>query len=479
VGSSQKNADWVLRNYDPQTTFQSSVEHEAKRLFVLKSYRVLESEREPALDELTSEMRQKFDVPWAVVSLVDYGRQWFMSIDRDDLGVEETSRQVAFCSHTVQQRQGLLVVPHALEDVRFRDNPLVQGGPGLRFYAGAALTSPEGYNMGALCVFDNKPRPRGLSQGEQELLKSKADDAVKILVERRKKLETREKRQQVHQAQESHGATSMNDFDKDENQETKRDRSPSQQSPSTEKKHRRTGTKTATSPSLQPSSSAVSLEDLTSSIIEKPTALQENGSTQHPLPDPRTTNVDPDTYLAMLIEARLGVTLTTRPALELSDFFASISESQVAAYSMEIVCACRENNVSKLREFHEARGRECLNCYNRFGEGLLNMACRRGFKDIVEFLLSPEVGLDIRICDDYGRTPLHDACWNPEPQLDICAWLMSIDPSLWLITDKRGFTPFQYARKSDWHVWREFLFDNREHLKALTEPDILSRFSKA
>ena len=96
---------------------------------------------------------------------------------------------------------------------------------------------------------------------------------------------------------------------------------------------------------------------------------------------------------------------------------------------------------------------------------------------MTKFLLSPEVDLNVRVRDDYGRTPLHDACWNPEPQLEICTLLLQRDPSLFLVADARGFTPFQYARKSDWNVWRQFLFDHREHLRPLARPDIASKFS--
>merc|ERR1712228_84592 len=116
-------------------------------------------------------------------------------------------------------------------------------------------------------------------------------------------------------------------------------------------------------------------------------------------------------------------------------------------------------------------------CFNRFGEGLLNLTCRRGFSDSVAFLLSDRVNLNVRVRDDFGRTPLHDACWNPEPLIDICTKLMEKDPSLFLVTDKRGYTAFQYARKTDWPLWRKFLFDRRHLLAPIMSEEIKSRFS--
>lgn len=200
-----------------------------------------------------------------------------------------------------------------------------------------------------------------------------------------------------------------------------------------------------------------------------------NPLSETPLPDYKIPGVNPDKYLAMLVEAMYGVKVKVVPALEQRDFFAKIQEEQMAAYSIEVVSAARENNVDKLRAIFQERGREALDCYNRFGEGMLNLACRRGFTEMVDFLLH-QVRLPVRICDDCGRTPLHDACWNPSPQLDICTWILEQDPSQFLVTDKRGYTPFQYARDGDWHIWRKFLYEKRHLLAPLVQPELLSRF---
>lgn len=195
------------------------------------------------------------------------------------------------------------------------------------------------------------------------------------------------------------------------------------------------------------------------------------------LPDPSKSGVDPDEYLLEMVHALWGAKLEVKNGNDLKDHFAVITENQMAAYNMTVVCATRLNQVDRLRILRNEKGRDTLNCFNRFGEGLLNMACRRGFKDIVSYLLSDDVHLDVRVRDDFGRTPMHDACWNPEPQLEICHRLMEKDPSLFLVADKRCFTPFQYARKSDWHVWRQFIFDRRNLLVKLMLPETLRKFS--
>lgn len=183
------------------------------------------------------------------------------------------------------------------------------------------------------------------------------------------------------------------------------------------------------------------------------------------LPDP-IQNVDPDVFLAQLLQAQYGLSLKTRAALSMENFFPEVKEDQIAAYDMNLVAACRENDVETVKSLvQEGQSAECC---NRFGESLLHMACRRGFHDMVEYFLA-EAKLSVRIRDDCGRTPLHDACWNAQPQMEILKWLIEKDPCLLLVEDKRGSTPFAYARPQDWPVWRQFLLDNRTCFDALQE----------
>lgn len=195
------------------------------------------------------------------------------------------------------------------------------------------------------------------------------------------------------------------------------------------------------------------------------------------LPDPKETKVEPDDYLKQLVKAIYGVDVKVRNGLDLGEeYFKPITDAQLAAYTMDVLTPARDNDVKTLKTLVAKNGPQVVNCVNRFGESLLNLACRRGFTEVAEFLLSDEIKLDVRLKDDFGRTPLHDACWNPKPQLNICSWLIKRDPSLLLVTDKRGNTPFKYARKEDFPTWRQFLFDNRDSLQLLTEPSTLKQF---
>jgi len=199
--------------------------------------------------------------------------------------------------------------------------------------------------------------------------------------------------------------------------------------------------------------------------------------TETVLPDPKESNAEPDEYLLLLVKALHGVDLKVQNGLELGgDYFKPITDAQQAAYTMEVLTPARDNDINALKALVEKEGPQAVNCLNRFGESLLHLACRRGFLEIAEFLLSAEINLDVRLKDDFGRTPLHDACWHSKPQLVICGWLIKRDPSLLLVTDKRGNTPFQYARAEDYGTWRQFLFDNRDSLQLLTEPSTLKQF---
>jgi PAS domain S-box-containing protein len=149
-----------------------SPELEDARLEALRGFCVLDTEPQPQFDRITALVADIYDVPIALVSLIDVDRQWFKS--RLGLEATQTPRDVAFCAHVLPMGgQAVLIVPDATLDPRFADNPLVTGGPRIRFYMGAALTTKSGQNLGALCAVDTKPRARP-SHREIERLKALA-----------------------------------------------------------------------------------------------------------------------------------------------------------------------------------------------------------------------------------------------------------------------------------------------------------------
>jgi phosphoribosyl 1,2-cyclic phosphodiesterase/GAF domain-containing protein len=143
---------------------------EERRLRALQGLQLLDTPPEERFDRYTRIASRLFDVPIALVSLVDRDRQWFKS--RHGLDIVQTPREAAFCAHAILDRE-VLQVPDALQDPRFADNPLVTGPPRVRFYAGAPLSAADGSRVGTLSLID--PRARELDEEQVALLRDLAD----------------------------------------------------------------------------------------------------------------------------------------------------------------------------------------------------------------------------------------------------------------------------------------------------------------
>ena len=129
-------------------------DNEAHRIATLRELRILDTPPEERFDRITSAAQRLFDVPIALVSLVDENRQWFKSCY--GLSAAETPRDISFCGHAILGAD-VLVIEDALQDPRFADNPLVTGDPNIRFYAGCPLRANSGDALGTLCIIDRKP----------------------------------------------------------------------------------------------------------------------------------------------------------------------------------------------------------------------------------------------------------------------------------------------------------------------------------
>ena len=139
---------------------------------------------------------------------------------------------------------------------------------------------------------------------------------------------------------------------------------------------------------------------------------------------------------------------------ELVDFFHKYTQTEVEAYGMGVTSAVRSRDLNKLKALHE-KG-QLLQCSNRFGESILHMACRQGNFEIVQYLIN-EGNVSVRIKDDFGRTPMHDAFWSASPNFELVEFLIEICPSLLFISDVRGHFPLQYVRKEHESSWTPFL----------------------
>ncbi len=155
---------------------------EQARLRALRAYEILDTPPEPSFDRLSRLAAMVLGTPMALITLVDAERQWFKA--RIGLDLQQTDRALSFCAYAVADRE-LVVVPDATDDRRFRDNPMVLGPPSIRFYAGAPLTTPDGFVLGTLCGIDTVPHVGGLSEAQQVHLTDLASLVVDELELRR------------------------------------------------------------------------------------------------------------------------------------------------------------------------------------------------------------------------------------------------------------------------------------------------------
>lgn len=148
-------------------------ENEAQRLATLHATGILDTPAEERFDRISRMAQRLFNVPIALVSIVDSNRQWFKSC----IGLEasETSREISFCGHAILEA-GVFVIEDTQQDERFSDNPLVTEDPKIRFYAGAPLRIGNSLSMGTLCIIDRKPRH--FTGEDQKALRDLADIVV-------------------------------------------------------------------------------------------------------------------------------------------------------------------------------------------------------------------------------------------------------------------------------------------------------------
>lgn len=159
-------------------------ENEQERLKALKGYEILNSISEQEFDRITELAAIICNTPVSLITLIDENRQWFKA--KVGIDLSETPREIAFCQYTIMQ-DTILEIQDTLQDDRFKDNVLVTGSTGVRFYAGVPLTDPSGYNLGTICVIDLQPR--SLTEGQKKALTLLSQEVTGLIVDRRQKEE--------------------------------------------------------------------------------------------------------------------------------------------------------------------------------------------------------------------------------------------------------------------------------------------------
>jgi GAF domain-containing protein len=159
--------------------------NEAERLAALHRYQVMRDLPQGYFSNLAQIVARTFATPIALVSLVDKESVHFPG----NVGMEttkEVSRGLSLCSLAILDDDPT-VFPNALEEPCLLTNPLVTGNFGLRFYAGAPITTPDGYAIGTVCVVDREPRE--FSERDRELLQYFASIAMQDIEHRMQTLD--------------------------------------------------------------------------------------------------------------------------------------------------------------------------------------------------------------------------------------------------------------------------------------------------
>lgn len=153
------------------------------RLDALLSFDVMDTHPEAIYDEITSLAAAICNTPSSLISLVDDKRQFFKS--HHGLDINGTSLEDSFCKNVISDDVDLLIVEDTHKDNRFNDYNLVKNDPNVGFYAGASLTTENGYRLGTLCVLDYQSRK--LDSTQIDGLQTLAKQVVQLLELRRSK----------------------------------------------------------------------------------------------------------------------------------------------------------------------------------------------------------------------------------------------------------------------------------------------------
>ncbi|MER6409013.1 GAF domain-containing SpoIIE family protein phosphatase [Streptomyces viridosporus] len=129
---------------------------EEKRLAAVRRYQILDTPSDKTFDRIATLAARIFDVPMATVAIVDADRVW-LKATHGLTGVGEFHRPQGLCASAVLHA-GPYVVTDAVTDTHAFAEHLAAGGLGVRFYAAAPITTPDGQHLGTVNVLDTRPR---------------------------------------------------------------------------------------------------------------------------------------------------------------------------------------------------------------------------------------------------------------------------------------------------------------------------------
>ena len=118
---------------------------EVERQAAVDRYAILDTPRDGTFDNITAIAASLFNVPIAIVSIVDHDRIWFKS--HHGVDIDQVARDPGLCASAIL-RDAPTIINDAKIDPQSLANPLVAGAAGMRFYAAAPLTTTGGFKLG-------------------------------------------------------------------------------------------------------------------------------------------------------------------------------------------------------------------------------------------------------------------------------------------------------------------------------------------
>jgi signal transduction histidine kinase len=153
-----------------------------ERLEKLRDYQILDTHSEDTFDKIALMAAQIFGTQSAFIGFVDTNRVFFKS-NLSSLPVNELEREDSLASVAIMQDTVTIFPDTHLHPDLINSKYIDSRDGGIRFYAGAPLKSPEGFNMGAICVVDSEPR-EGATEQQLEMLKTLASIIIDKLENR-------------------------------------------------------------------------------------------------------------------------------------------------------------------------------------------------------------------------------------------------------------------------------------------------------
>jgi signal transduction histidine kinase len=151
-------------------------DNEMDRLISLSAFDLDYLTTENSFQDLAKLAARVAGTSLSMVNFIDAYTQWTVS----NYGFEndQMPREDSVCQFTIMQPDSY-EVKDLRSDERFNDKSYVTGTQNLGYYFGIPLKSPEGFNIGALCVLDQELRELGAEK--VELLKIIGDEIVNRL----------------------------------------------------------------------------------------------------------------------------------------------------------------------------------------------------------------------------------------------------------------------------------------------------------